>query len=304
MIFSADIHARYLRPKARKDNYLETQDKKLRFLCQLAQKSPPWLISGDLFNNAHPGDWILGYIISLFKEYNVCPAVIPGQHDMPDHSLEIMKKDSGLNVLKAAGVISLLPTEEKDGGFLWDDDLIYGCPYGQQPPTIEEEGWNKILLWHNMVIKDDPLWNKQIASTGERILRKYPMFDIICTGDNHNTFVCENKGRFLVNPGSMMRMKTNQKDHKPCVFRWDKGNLEQIFLPIEEDVFDDSHITEKEEKENRLDGFITKLNEIRPELNENSSVSFKGNLKNFFQVNPETRGVEEITWRCVPKDRK
>jgi len=302
MIFSADIHARASKPKSRKDNYLESQDRKLRFLCQLAQESPPWFVSGDLLDKANSNQWLEQYLINLFKEYQVKPIICLGQHDLVNHSIELFN-ESSIAVLQSAGVVEVLKND------YWSDDRysVFGVSYGIEEYSgsfLKSDKKLKILLWHKMVIKDDTLWNKQIANTGEKILRKYPMFDIICTGDNHNTFLCQNKNRFLVNPGSMMRLKTNQKDHKPCVFRWDKGNLEQIFLPIEEDVFDDSHITEKEEKESRLDGFITKLNEIRPELNENSSVSFKGNLKNFFQANPETREVEEITWQCVPKDRK
>jgi len=298
MIFCADIHARYSRPKARKDNYLETQDRKLRFLCQLAQESPPWLISGDLLDKANSNQWLEQYLISLFKEYKIRPVICLGQHDLVNHSMELFD-NSSISVLLAAEVIRIV----KEGKtFFTDDYCIYGASYGEEPNLgVTINGKKNILLWHKMVVQDDPLWVNQSADTGEKILRKYKQFDIICTGDNHNTFVCQSKNRFLVNSGSMMRLKTNQKDHKPCVFRWDKGNLEQIFLPIEEDVFDDSHILEKEEKENRLDGFITKLNEIRPELNENSSVSFKGNLKNFFQVNKDMRDVEEITWRCVPK---
>jgi len=328
MILCADLHLRKSCPKARKDNYWEAQEKKFRFILKLAEDETKTeyhkesyvadvergilLVAGDFFNTAKSDPFLEQWVIEILRKSSARIVVVPGQHDLVNHSLELFK-ESSLAVLNAAGVIELLgiPREGENysqvgHGF---NGVINGWAYGSKLELIygnsypEKDGGN-ILVWHNIVIKDDPLWTKQIANTGERILRKYPDLQLIVTGDNHQTFVCQNKGRYLINPGSMMRLKTSQKDHKPCVFRWDKGNLEQIFLPIEEDVFDDSHITEKEEKESRLDGFITKLNEIRPELNENSSVSFKGNLKSFFQVNKDMRDVEEITWRCVPNDRK
>lgn len=305
MINASDLHLRWDIPISRRDDYLSAQSRKFQFILKLASESPPLIVSGDFSDKAKPPYDLLYWIMSeIDKAGNPDILVVPGQHDMLWHTLKFIDNKTCLGILNKSNFITMLIDQTKP--YIFNDLVIWPCPYGTQP-IRQERMKNKIniLVWHNMVInKGEELWQEQKALVSGKLLRQYKEYDLILTGDNHCHFIESYNGRFLLNSGSMMRMKTNQKDHKPCVFRWDKGNLEQIFLPIEEDVFDDSHIVEKEEKENRLDGFITKLNEIRPELNENSSVSFKGNLKNFFQTNKDMRNVEEITWQCVPKDRK
>jgi DNA repair exonuclease SbcCD nuclease subunit len=122
------------------------------------------------------------------------------------------------------------------------------------------------------------------------ILKKYPQFSLILCGDNHRTFVEEYEERLLVNPGSLMRMDADQIDHKPSIFLWYSDNsVKQIFLPIEEGVVTRTHLVEKEERNARMDAFVTKLND-----DYKTTVSFEENLTQFFsanEVDPETKQI-------------
>lgn len=305
MILAADFHLRKNPPRSRIDDYFAAQERKLRFILKLARESPPLTISGDLFDQARPGPFLERWIIELLKEYDVRLIVVPGQHDMPGHSLEQLP-DSGLGVLAAAEVITILksnienfyepPYYDGNGAF-----RIWGCPYGQEPvqPRPDQRSDLNILLWHHMVI-DSPLWPGQVADYGHGILRKYPQFDIIVTGDNHKTFVMslssalDGKDRLLINPGSMMRQTAAQVSHRPCVFKWESGKLEQIFLPIEQDVLDLTDLEQAKEKDGRISAFVESLDK-QYEI----GLGYTKNIEYFLNKNQIKELVRKIVWKCL-----
>ena len=77
----------------------------------------------------------------------------------------------------------------------------------------------------------------------------------------------------------MMRMTIVQKDYKPrCyLYNFDDNEVEPVYFPIEEEVFDDRHIVEPKEKE-RLSAFIEKLN-----MEWDLRLSFRANLETFLR---------------------
>ena len=324
MILAADLHLRRTRPRARKDDYHAAMERKFRFTLELAQKSPPLLIAGDFFEVPKPGEAMLRWVIDLLTEYGVFPFVVPGQHDLPGHSLELLH-ESGLGVLAAAGVVELLT----DGKPYWLPDhheianpyvpakvtpyniYIHGYPYGTIPDTTVV-GLPGVLLWHHMVI-NQPLWPGQVADKAESILTKYPQFDLIVTGDNHQSFIIaqrcmpdvthfpkdsrDTNFRYLVNPGSMMRSTSAQVDHKPCVYRYEDGSVQAIFLPIEEDVWDMDVVEHDKVKDIRIQACVDKL--AGYDLAE-MGLSFIDNLNLLLKSQQVGKETERLLWSCVP----
>ncbi len=319
MIFAADLHIRRTPPRARIDDYFQAQERKFRFILEQAQASPPLLVAGDFFHQSRPGPYLEQWAINLLREYDVRPIVVPGQHDLPGHSLEQIL-DSGLGVLAAAGLIELLTDPRLFYQGKWNDLWlsITGVPYGLSPidsitPTI-----NNILLWHRMVI-NEPLWPGQEADKAPALLRKYPQFDIIVTGDNHTTFaIAETQKlepgknydidkcqRWIINPGSMMRMTAAQTEHRPCIFKWESEKLEQIFLPIEQDVFDLSELEQAKEKDSRVQAFVDRLDPksglgllyAQVEFDKLYQANIERFLQDFYpDVDQETK---DLIWRCL-----
>ena len=222
----------------------------------------------------------------------------PGQHDLPNHNLKMIR-ESSLGVLAAAGVIYLLTDPNIPLIDAMENPLphysIFGCPFGTSPPDWKLSGEDLIhvLAWHHMVV-NDPLWPGQEADKALAILRNYPQFDLIVSGDNHQSFaIADPKGRWLVNPGSLMRMTTAQVDHRPCIFKWDNGKLEQIFLPIEENVLDLSVADIPKDKAGRFGAFVEQL-----QGGKEIGISFDDNLKQYFNENPEEPLVQELVWEA------
>jgi DNA repair exonuclease SbcCD nuclease subunit len=252
-------------------------------------------VAGDFFDQPRPGPFLERWVIELLKEYDIRPVVVPGQHDMPGHSLDQLS-DSGLGVLAAARVIDLM--SDVDNFRQWSIHSIYGQPYGTQVDLKSgidpHPDGSRILLWHHMVI-NKPLWPGQEADKAPAILCKYPQFDIIAVGDNHTTFaIAAPDGRWLINPGSMMRMTAAQVGHRPCVFKWENGKLEQIFLPIAPDVLDLTDLERAKEKDSRITAFVESLDK-QYEI----GLGYEKNLEEHMKINRTSSEVQKIVWECL-----
>ena len=279
-LLCGDIHLREDVPVCRTDNYEERQWLKLDFISDLQNQYdiPVWC-SGDLYHHWKPSPYLLAKTIKhLPKKF----CTVLGNHDLPQHALQLLDK-CGVNVLAQAEILTILD----------------GTHFGQEPiasSLFVNERYDGILIWHVMTYQGKKPWPDCTDPVASSLLKKYPQFDLICTGDNHKTFVEEYEGRLLVNPGSMMRMTADQADHKPSVFLWyaESNTVQQVFLPIEEGVISRAHLDVKEERNERIDAFISRLSgDYKTEL------SFEANLSQFFQINEIKESVKQIIYTAI-----
>ena len=212
---------------------------------------------------------------------------IYGQHDLPQHSMELAHK-SGLYNLWKNGKVTILPT----------------CSFGQTPNGVSKyfllknctnAGWT-VLVWHTFAYQGKLPWPGCTSPMGASLLRKYPQYDLLVLGDNHKPFTETYEGRLLVNVGSMMRTTADQMDYKPCVWLWyaETNTVTKVYLPIEDDVISREHLEIKEQRDNRIDAFVSKLND-----EFETSLSFEDNLLAFEQANNVRKSVMEIIYRSI-----
>jgi DNA repair exonuclease SbcCD nuclease subunit len=279
-ILCGDFHLREDHPVCRTDNFEESQWKKVDFISDLQKKHECFILhSGDLYHNWKPSPYLLAKTMKHLPDRFLS---ILGNHDLPQHSLDLIDK-CGVNVLREAGKLGLLN----------------GVHFGQKPD--EDSGFvtnflRKILVWHIMTYKETVPYPGCTDPPASKLLRKYLDYSLIITGDNHTTFVEEYEGRLLVNPGSLTRMTAAQVDHKPCVFLYyaEDNTVKQVFLPVEEGVVSREHLVKQEERDGRIDSFIAKLNS-----EYTTSVSFEDNLQQFLKANHIDKTIESIIYKCI-----
>ena len=293
-ILCADLHIRAERPTCRTDDYLEAQFKKLEFIFDLCgQNGCPLFVAGDIGNKSQWPNWLLERTIFIIKQYDIKIICVPGQHDLPEHRLEYWHK-SGCGVLNEAGVINLIQAPKVLSG----STVIFPFPYGCKITNTEKykKSDELIAMTHQMVIENKPLWPGQKAPKGNALLKQFPEYSLILSGDNHNPFVAEYQGRLLVNPGSMMRMTGAQIDHKPRVYKWyAEGNtVEPIYLPIEQGVVSRIHIEDKQERDERMNTFVSRITD-----DFEIGLSFEGNLEEYFKINRTKQSIKNKTWEAM-----
>ena len=281
LILMSDVHLRESTPVGRKDNYQLAQWSKMDEIYQLQKRYEcPVLNAGDLFDQWKPSPNLLSKASEHLPEQFI---TVYGQHDLPQHSLKLVHK-CGVWNLMVNGRLSIL----QQGHWGWK-------PAGGKGIILKNR---EILVWHKLNYLGKRPWPGCKDPTALSLLKKYSQYDLIVTGDNHKTFTEEYNGRLLVNPGSMMRMDADQVDHKPCVFLWyAKSNTVKVhYLKIQEDVISREHIDKKNERDKRIDTFVSKLGaKWKVEMN------FLQNLQRFEKANTVNTETMSIIYKSLEK---
>lgn len=299
-ILSADWHLRADTPVCRTDDYISAMQNKVNFIIDLAKKHQiPILIAGDLGHKSQWPNWLLEWTINKFRETNII--AIPGQHDLPNHKLELLEQ-SGIGVLQAANAINL-PLYHYCSETLNFETYCY--PYGKE---IEHRNLinvpspsNLICMTHQMVIESEAWFPGQVAKKGIELLINFPEYDLILSGDNHKPFVVKHEGRLLVNPGSIMRNTTDQINHEPRVYLWykDINEVEAVYLPIQKDVVRTDHIINVDIKarDSRMESYIERVkDDIEIEL------SFEDNIIKHIRKYGIDEVVKNKILKCFPEN--
>lgn len=288
-IFTGDNHLRLTTPIARTDDFVSAMWTKLEFIDNLAiENDCPVYFSGDFLDTWKSSPELLTEIIHRLKAKWFG---IYGDHDLPQHSYKLRHK-SGLTTLAKAGAITIV-----NGGHGSDksSDKL------ENPKESFSINGRKLFLWHVLTWKDELPYPGCTHSNAKKLLKKYPQFDCIITGDNHKPFVENYKGRILVNVGSMMRTRADQIEYKPAVWFYyaKKNKVKPVYLPIEENVISREHIEVKEERNKRIEAFISKV-----QTNFKLTMSFQRNVMRFFGRNKTNKKVKSIILKHFENESK
>jgi len=95
-----------------------------------------------------------------------------------------------------------------------------------------------------------------------------------------------------------MRMDADQINHRPCVFLWyaNTNTIKPVFLPIETGVITREHIEKVEERDSRLQAFVSRLNE-----EWDVGISFEENIERFIANNRLRQGTINVIRKSMEK---
>ena len=247
LLLIGDTHFTLTSPERRKDFYFKTQMRKFDEAVAIAVDYECSLIlqSGDFFDSPLVSRTAEAALITKLRKFLEIPVVCTyGQHDISGHCAATYES-SPLNVLAAANAINVVHNQqvyrEGESGASVD---IWGAAFGEEVPEIENKtAYFNVLIIHKM-IGDKELWPGQELASPVAFLKNNPGFDLVLAGDYHYRFLQEYKGRWMINPGALMRKTISQRDleHKPAVVVFDTltKQAEVIELTVEpiEKVFD------------------------------------------------------------------
>lgn len=300
LILTSDWHLRSTIPICRKDDFLKEQERKVDFILrQSLVYNCPILIAGDIGDKPQWENWVLKKYIEKFKKHSQKIYVLPGQHDLPNHRLDKLD-ESGLGVLIASKAATLLLREPVY--ILGIDIGIYPVQFKNKIFKVKSnEDEQHIVIIHQLV-SQSKLWEGQRNFTfAKSLLKKFPCYKLIVSGDNHQSFVEEYEGRLLVNPGSIMRTSISQKDFKPAIYLWyvETNTIKKIFIPIEQDGFKPtSEVIEMINIEGNK--FIQTLKK-----NYDILVSFENNMRNYLNRNHSiSKKVKEKIYEAINLNKK
>lgn len=301
MIITSDLHLRDSTPKCRTDDYFAAQARKIAFLKEVQHKYMiPILDAGDTFDKWKSSPFIERWAIEnlpTFIDGSEAIITIPGNHEMPGRNINFLDKSS-LLVIEAARIVNVLKVAGLP--FMLRAFAIYGYPYGSEIIPITKENKfvckKRIAIIHDMIYHKEKLPPGVLGTKATSLLRKLKQFDLIITGHNHKPFTTEHNGRLLINPGSMMRAKADQVEHRPRFYLWyaDTNTCEAVFYPIEKDVISRKHIDIIKRKDKRTAAFVARVNDVYE-----VGFSFEKNMESYFKANKESKRVKNICWEVM-----
>lgn len=256
-LISSDWHLRADRPRCRLDeNWLLSQKVVVKQIVKAANDNDAALcIIGDLFHTPVVPPRIAIMFLHLIKKAKEV-YIIPGNHDLPYHSWDNVN-DSTIGIILKTNFVTCLDSPASDMVFL-----------------------------HQLVFKsknDAPPNSK--GTTAAELLDKYPDYKWIFTGDNHQSFIYEEEGRYVINPGCILRQKADLKNYQPKVFLIDTESEEvnEILLKDDIELVTDTYLRKEEERKERIEAFIEIV-----QTSGSVSLDFHDNLiKGFYKLEPE-----------------
>jgi predicted phosphodiesterase len=287
-----DLHLRSKYPEMRIDDYEQEQYRKLKYSFEQIPRNSLVAFPGDVFDSAREPYWLIEMLMTFCnKRKDAHFLFIAGQHDMRYHKLDLY--NTPIRLLQAGIQNSTLLGVR---GCPIRGFLIYGRAFGADiPKPCEKTKERQILLAHKMMVKEEDLYPGQNAILSQNFMRLYP-YNLIISGDNHQRFMEQRNGRLLVNMGSFMRMKTDQKKHIPAICIIDEDNLKPnvIEIPIQsaDTVFAKKDIKAKQMTRTIGEDFIRGIKE-----DERKSLTFLDRLNR--KLRKESPDVKEVINQCL-----
>lgn len=288
-IATGDWHLREDRPRCRKDeSWIQSQWFHVSQVAEIANKKDcPIIITGDIFNKATAPQIVINLFLQFVSRLKNPVTFIAGNHDLPYHSMNNVA-DSAIGILfssaklhspKIASISSIFPE----------------VSYQNFGETIEGSDSSKILILHTLVFEDSSSIPPNVnANTAEGLLKEYPQYTWIITGDCHNSFhYISEDNRHVINPGHLNIQKIDEIKN-PLVYYvdTDKGIVEPIEIKDNVELVTDEYIREEEEREDRIEAFIEKL-----QGNDNITLSFTDNIEKAIRQNSlKEETVKMITY--------
>jgi hypothetical protein len=216
-ILCSDLHLSGRPPLARsvEPDWFEAMARPLREVRKLADRYRcPVVVAGDVCDRWNLSPEVINFAID---EMPVCWAV-PGQHDLPNHRYEDIRRSAYWTLVQAGKIVNLKPGEPTT---INDGLLAYGFPWGATitPPSFGPQGCTHLAVVHAFI------WTGKHTYEGapqERHLTGYTDllrgYDAAVFGDNHKGFLAHTAGGTTVlNNGGFMRRTIAEVAYTPQV---------------------------------------------------------------------------------------
>lgn len=250
-VLVADIHLSLKCPSARLEEpcWFDAMRRAAKQLRKVAEEhDAPILCAGDVFDrwDSQPEliNWALKYLPPMIA--------IPGNHDLPHHRPELMRR-SAFWTLVAAGLIELADEGPRSKGCV---DVCGRILNERVPPPEKMDRTRlKVLLTHEYIWL--PGYGFEGAPREQRVRNvkeQYRGYDVVVVGDNHQPFSARvNEDKTLVwNCGGFMRRKTTDASFSPRLgLLRASGNIDEHLLDTEGDKLASVPVAEKAEARER-----------------------------------------------------
>lgn len=215
-LLCSDIHLSMKPPRARRKEY-DWFGAMLRPIMQLKELQKeynvPILCPGDVFNHWRAEPALINFALNHLPHMYA----IPGQHDLPLHSIDLIHKSAFWTLVLAERIEPIMQKDVE----IENDIVLHGFGWGKKIEPLHEdaaEGKYHVALVHDYIwtdghsFKHAPLKHK--AGKFKPLVKGY---HAVAFGDNHIGFKTRLGGVPVYNCGGFMRRRIDEKRNIPRI---------------------------------------------------------------------------------------
>lgn len=299
-ILCSDLHLTLQQPACRADTeWMGLQEHYLGWLRETA-KGIPVICAGDIFDRWNIVPELINFALEHLPDGMIC---VPGQHDLPNHSLQQVHR-SGYGVLAKAGkIIDLSDGAPYSNGHFVAHGFAWNAELRQRVPLKNNrlESLLHIAVIHKyMWLGDDSKYPGAPESSSfascKSILKTY---NAVVIGDNHKHWKTDYPGTAVMNCGTFIRRKSDEIPYRPRIGALkEDGSIEQIHVPTNLDRFHEKP-KEREEVAFNMSDFINGLEELGEH-----GMNFRAVVEKHLQTEDIDQRTKEIILRAMDTDNK
>ncbi len=305
LIAASDIHLSLTPPVARssEEDWLAVQKRYLKQLGKLTQvrqeddgnvwfEEVPIVYAGDLFDRWNSSAELINFALTyLPKGY-----AIPGQHDLPNHSLAHIKRSAFWTMVEAGKLVLLDPKKPLELGNV----RLHAFPWGVKvaPLLTAHDLLLEVAVIHSFIYsKSTGYVGAPETNRMKKWRAKLRGYDVALFGDNHitTTYNLEKKKAKQVsifNPGSFLRRKRDEIEHKPVVgLVCSDGSIKRHYLDCSKDKFLDTQTpgAATSEISLKIQEFVTELSQLQDVV-----ISFEEAIKRWLESHQVDEEVSKV----------
>lgn len=265
-VMASDIHASDKPPIARAEetDWLYIQSGYWRQVSSLCDTySVPLLLGGDVFDDGWRPSRCSPALINmvLHSMPRRCYGV-PGQHDLPHHRLDQIKRSAFWTLVEAGKLIYL----ESDRPVDVEGRVplrLWGFPWGTPvtPLDLPHDMVLEVAVIHAMIYTNA---TKHPGAAEDAYFKNWASrlrgYDVALFGDNHASFERRVGDCQVFNPGSFMRRRVDEADHKPRVgLLYSDGTVKSRYLDVRKDKLTDVPKADNKDSGRGVDEFVAEL---------------------------------------------
>jgi len=214
-ILCADIHLSLRPPRARRKeaDWFDAMACSLGELTALANRyEAPILCAGDIFDYWRAEPELINFALNHLPNMYA----IPGQHDLPLHNIDLIKRSAFWTMVLAE---KIEPIIHKTPILIENDIVVHGFPFGSPILPFEEQSKK-----YHIALAHDYFWTDVYHFPGapkeheaSQYRSKIKGYFAVAFGDNHKGFLTKVNNIPVLNCGTLMRRKTDEAEYEPQI---------------------------------------------------------------------------------------
>lgn len=223
-IVCSDMHLSHQPPRARREepDWYEAMKRPLDQIRTLVDRyDAPIVCAGDIFDRWNSPPEIINFAIRHLPNMYA----VAGNHDLPLHNYQDIKKSAYWTLVEAGVIINLEP-----GQYINHKRLcLWGFPCGSEiKPLKANRDFFHLAVVHKYIWEDGHGFTN--ASDDDHVsatMKRLKGFNAAVFGDNHIGFIKKN----LINCGALIRRNIDQVNYRPMVgLLHASGKIEPCYL--------------------------------------------------------------------------